>query len=180
MNKRYCAVEYEGEIYPIFFDNKECGRELTPMEVINRLNESNNELGKLKILYSAKCKTEDVLVKEAMTLERKIKELEGNCKKLSNEKKKLEKGINDLLMANGKLKFELRECKERKLYSRRKLEEEVNKLREKVIQLLTEKEKQTFICLTCEHGGYTEIGCLCEYQDCWVEDIHKCENYKEY
>ena len=41
-------------------------------------------------------------------------------------------------------------------------------------------KKDRFICLDCEHSGYVEIGCLCEYNDHWQECINKCENFKEW
>ena len=40
-------------------------------------------------------------------------------------------------------------------------------------------KKDRFICLDCEHSGYTEIGCLCEYNDHWQEHINECEDFKE-
>ena len=40
-------------------------------------------------------------------------------------------------------------------------------------------KKDRFICLDCEHSGYTEIGCLCEYNDHWQEHITECEDFKE-
>lgn len=40
-------------------------------------------------------------------------------------------------------------------------------------------KKYRFICLDCEHSGYTEIGCLCEYTDHWQDYITECEDFKE-
>ena len=40
-------------------------------------------------------------------------------------------------------------------------------------------KKDRFICLDCEHSGYAEIGCLCEYNDCWQDHITECEYFKE-
>ena len=40
-------------------------------------------------------------------------------------------------------------------------------------------KKDRFICVDCEHSGYVEIGCLCEYNDHWQEHINECENFKE-
>lgn len=40
-------------------------------------------------------------------------------------------------------------------------------------------KKDRFICLDCEHSGYTEIGCLCEYDDHWVGFMSECEDFKE-
>lgn len=57
---------------------------------------------------------------------------------------------------------------------------------EKVVDLLNalhdeneQLKKDKFICLDCEHSGYVEIGCLCEYNDHWQDWINKCENFKE-
>ena len=40
-------------------------------------------------------------------------------------------------------------------------------------------KKDRFICLDCEHSGYTEIGCLCEKKDCWTDYKIECEDYEE-
>lgn len=40
-------------------------------------------------------------------------------------------------------------------------------------------KKNRFICLDCEHSGYTEIGCLCEKKDCWIDYKIECEDYEE-
>ena len=55
------------------------------------------------------------------------------------------------------------------------LVEVLNQLVEENQQL----KKDRFICLDCEHSGYTEIGCLCEYDDHWVEFMSECEDFKE-
>ena len=44
---------------------------------------------------------------------------------------------------------------------------------------IEEMSKNRFICLDCEHSGYTEIGCLCEHDDHWVEFTARCDNFKE-
>ena len=62
-------------------------------------------------------------------------------------------------------------------------EENIIQLVDKLNELAEENQRLKRVvglCMTCKHRGYTETGCLCEYEDCWVEDIHKCENYKEY
>lgn len=50
----------------------------------------------------------------------------------------------------------------------------VNNIAEENEQL----KKDRFICLDCEHSGYVEIGCLCEYNDHWQEHITECEDFK--
>ena len=40
-------------------------------------------------------------------------------------------------------------------------------------------KKDRFICLDCKYCGYTEIGCLCEKQDCWEEFKSECNDFKE-
>lgn len=60
-------------------------------------------------------------------------------------------------------------------------EYELLHLKEKYEELLEENEqlkKNRFICLDCEHSGYIEIGCLCEYNDYWQEYITECEDFK--
>ena len=44
-------------------------------KIAEKMNELNDELGKLTILYSAKCKTEETLIKEGERLEKENKEL---------------------------------------------------------------------------------------------------------
>ncbi len=41
-------------------------------------------------------------------------------------------------------------------------------------------KQDRFICLDCEHSGYTEIGCLCEKKDHWTEYKTECEDYEEF
>lgn len=53
--------------------------------------------------------------------------------------------------------------------------DKLNELHEENEQL----KKDRFICLDCEHSGYAEIGCLCEYTDNWQEYITECEDFKE-
>lgn len=50
----------------------------------------------------------------------------------------------------------------------------VNELVEENEQL----KQQQFICLECKYGGYTDIGCLCEKEDCWVEFTNKCDDFE--
>lgn len=52
---------------------------------------------------------------------------------------------------------------------------ELNELAEENRQLKQDK----FICLDCEHSGYTEIGCLCEKKDHWTDYKTECEDYEE-
>lgn len=40
-------------------------------------------------------------------------------------------------------------------------------------------KKDRFICLDCKYCGYTEIGCLCEKQDCWEDFKSECNDFKE-
>lgn len=51
----------------------------------------------------------------------------------------------------------------------------LNALHEENEQLKQDK----FICLDCEHSGYTEIGCLCEKKDHWTDYKTECEDYEE-
>lgn len=55
------------------------------------------------------------------------------------------------------------------------LQERVEHYRKENEQL----KKNKFICLDCEHSGYVEIGCLCEYNDHWQDYITECEDFKE-
>jgi len=52
--------------------------------ICNELNELNDELGKLTSLYSAKCKTEETLIKEGERLEKENKELKEQVDEMIN------------------------------------------------------------------------------------------------
>lgn len=59
MEKRYCVVNEEGYIFPIFFDNEKDGKEISAEEVVNTLNTLEEENKKLKS-YKEKISYDDL------------------------------------------------------------------------------------------------------------------------
>lgn len=107
------------------------------------------------------------------------------CNQAEKQVKELEEDLNDALNRIEEMSIDVQLLKEEN--ENLKKENELkgdfrNFINEDIVRIKNENEqlkKDRFICLNCEHSGYTEIGCLCEKKDCWTEYKTECEDYKE-
>ena len=109
-------MEYED--YQAFSDS------MTSEEVTDRLNKYNKEY--------LDCHNDVLrLEKKNEQLKEELSEKDIELDYLQSENKHM----RDLVNENKQLKFELKECKERKLFSRRQLEKENKQLKQRIRQL---------------------------------------------
>ena len=126
------------------------GEELGYDDVLDMLNQLNDENEELKQAYTQ--------------LRHRHSLLHDVCIDAECDRDSYRKDVMSLEKENEQLKSALIELKEIGDYQEKRIEE---------------LNKNEFICLTCEHGGYAEIGCLCEKQDHWVDFTNKCKDFKE-
>lgn len=137
------------------------------------------------------------LLNENEQLKHKLSQQEMECattcyhlsedyEKLKQEVRELEKVyVEEVFKIEDKFEEEIlaleKENEQLKIKNNAYLQDiEVFKEENTILKLENERlKKDRFICLDCEHSGYTEIGCLCEYDDHWVEFMSECEDFKE-
>lgn len=152
--------DYDFVCYEDDFDN-----------ILKRMNELSEENEQLK-QYNQKLTDEnDELRKDNDYFERKKEEFLGKWSVAHS------KNIQ-LRQENEQLKSKLFDCNLELEHSKESVDDaywELTEIKKENEQL----KKDRFICLDCEHSGYTEIGCLCEYDDHWVGFMSECEDFKE-